>query len=322
MNNLKKIGLSALAGSLATFSATAADFSVTGGAALYFDDPNRGSGSKGNSFYMGDSLKFNASGETDGGLTVGVYYELDNDIVDDFDMNVGGDWGTLAFFGSGGSTALGAVDDVMPNAYEEAWDVIDTDGAATSGSPHTIGGGSGANMFKYTSPSFSGATLTVAYVDGSNSDAIEDSYMDFAIAVSPEAVEGLTLGYASSDNNAGVGVDNDKSTMYAKYAVGGFTLGYQISDQDHDTASLDREATIYGVSYAVNDDFSIAYTSHTMDYDAAKTTNNSDQESTGISASYTMGGMTLAGSMNEVDNMQGTATKDFEGYEFSLSFAF
>ena len=116
-------------------------------------------------------------------------------------MNIGGDWGTLAFFGSGGSTALGAVDDVMPNAYEEAWDVIDTDGAATSGSPHTIGGGSGTNMFKYTSPSFSGATVqTVAYVDGSNSDAIEDSYMDFAIAVSPEAVEGLTLGYASSDN--------------------------------------------------------------------------------------------------------------------------
>ena len=322
MNNLKKIGLSALAGSLATFSAQAADFSVTGGAALYFDDPNRGSGSKGNSFYMGDSLKFNASGETDGGLTVGVYYEIDQDDMDDYDMNIGGDWGTLAFHGSGGSTALGAVDDVMPNAYEEAWDVIDTDGAATSGSPHTIGGGSGSNMFKYTSPSVSGATLTVAYVDGSNSDAIEDSYTDFAIAVSPEAVEGLTLGYASSDNQAGVGVDSEKSTMYAKYAVGGFTLGYQVSDQDHDTASLDREATIYGVSYAVNDDFSIAYTSHTMDYDAAKTTNNSDQESTGISASYTMGGMTLAGSMNEVDNMQGTATKDFEGYEFSLSFAF
>ena len=322
MNNLKKIGLSALAGSLATFSATAADFSVTGGAAIYFDDPNRGSGSKGNSFYMGDSLKFNASGETDGGLTVGVYYEIDQDDMDDYDMNIGGDWGTLAFFGSGGSTALGAVDDVMPNAYEEAWDVIDTDGAATSGSPHTIGGGSGTNMFKYTSPTVSGATLSVAYVDGSNADTIEDSYMDFAIAVSPEMVEGLTLGYASSDNQAGVGVDNNKSTMYVKYAVGGFTLGYQVSDQDHDTASLDREATIYGVSYAVNDDFSIAYTSHTMDYDAAKTTNNTDQESTGISASYTMGGMTLAGAMNEVDAMQGTATKDFEGYEFSLSFAF
>ena len=50
--------------------------------------------------------------------------------------------------------------------------------------------------------------------------------------------------------------------------------------------------------------------------------NNTDQESTGISASYTMGGMTLAGAMNEVDNMDGVATNDFEGYEFNLSFAF
>ena len=34
-----------------------------------------------------------------------------------------------------------------------------------------------------------------------------------------------------------------------------------------------------------------------------------DQESTGISASYTMGGMTLAGAMNEVDNMEVLLTK-------------
>ena len=49
-----------------------------------------------------------------------------------------------------------------------------------------------------------------------------------------------------------------------------------------------------------------------------------DQESTGISASYTMGGMTLAGAMNETDNMNGssTAANDVEGYEFTLSFAF
>ena len=47
-----------------------------------------------------------------------------------------------------------------------------------------------------------------------------------------------------------------------------------------------------------------------------------DAEYSAITASYTAGGMTLAGAMNEVDAMQGTATKDFEGYEFTLSFAF
>ena len=42
MNNLRKIGLSALAGSLATFSVNAADVSVSGGASISFDDTNRG----------------------------------------------------------------------------------------------------------------------------------------------------------------------------------------------------------------------------------------------------------------------------------------
>ena len=68
MNNLRKIGLSALAGSLATFSVNAAELSVSGAASISFDDTNRGFGDRGNSFYMGDSIKFNASGETDGGI--------------------------------------------------------------------------------------------------------------------------------------------------------------------------------------------------------------------------------------------------------------
>ena len=37
MNNFKKIGLSALAGSLAAISVNAAELSVTGGASLSFD---------------------------------------------------------------------------------------------------------------------------------------------------------------------------------------------------------------------------------------------------------------------------------------------
>ena len=323
MNNFKKIGLSALAGSLVAVSAHAAEFSVSGSASITMDRPTVDNGvATGNDFSMGDSLGFNASGETDGGLGVAVYYEIDNGALDDYDMTLSGDWGSLKFNGSGSSSALGAIDDVTPNAYEEAWDIVDYDGTLTVGAPTVITGGGGANMFIYTSPSFSGATITAAYQNDGGAAAVADSYHDYAIAFSPEAFEGLTVGYGAGTVQTGINTERDASTMYVKYAVGGFTLGYQVSDQDHDTASLDREATIYGVSYAVNDDFSIAYTSHTMDYDAAKTTNNTDQESTGISASYTMGGMTLAGAMNEVDAMQGTATKDFEGYEFSLSFAF
>ena len=152
---------------------------------------------------MGDSLGFNASGETDGGLGVAVYYEIDQDDMDDYDMTLSGDWGSLKFNGSGSSSAFGAVDDVTPNAYEEAWDVLDTDGTSTSGSPMVIGGGGGANMFIYTSPTVAGATLTIAYQNDGGAAAVEDSYTDFAIAYSPEMVEGLTLGYAHADQNVG-----------------------------------------------------------------------------------------------------------------------
>ena len=319
MNNLRKIGLSALAASLASFSVNAAEVSVSGGASLSFDDTDRGEADRGNGFYMGDSLGFNMSGETENGLGVAVYYEIDGGALDDYDMTVSGDWGSLKFNGSGSSSAFGAVDDVTPNAYEESWDIIDDDGTSTSGSPTVIGGGSVSNGFIYTSPSMGGATLTAAYQNDGGGDSVEESYMDWAIAISPEMVEGLSLGYASSDNQVGVNVDSKKTTMYATYAFGAITVGAQSSDLDHTTTNSDQESLAYGITYAVNDNFSIGYNEHSVDYELST---SSDQDSTGISASYTMGGVTLGGAMNKTDNIQGTSTRDNEGYEFTLSFAF
>ena len=315
MNNLRKIGLSALAGSLATFSVNAADVSVSGGASISFDDTNRGKSDRGNGFYMGDSLKFNMSGETDGGLGVAVYYEIDGGALDDHNLKLSGDWGSLTFDGHGGSSAFGAVDDKTPNAYEEAWDIIDTDGTTASGSPIVIGGGGGDNMFIYTSPDFNGATITAAYQN--HASAAAESYTDFAIAFT--GVEGMSIGAAISNNTVGTANDSDETTMYATYAVGGITVGVQMSDEDRTTSGTDQESIAYGITYAVNDDFSIGYSYHELETESST---DEDQESSGISASYTMGGMTLAGATNEVDNMEGTATQDFEGYEFTLSFAF
>jgi outer membrane protein OmpU len=318
MNNLRKIGLSALAGSLATFSVNAADMSVSGAASISFDDTNRGKGDRGNGFYMGDSLKFNASGDTDGGIGVAVYYEIDAGALDDHNIKLTGDFGSLTFDGHGGSSAMGAVDDKTPNAYEEAWDIIDTDGTGTAGSPTVINGsGGGDGMWIYNSPNMGGAVLTVAYRN--HVAAASESMTDFAIAVSPEGMDGLTLGIASSNNTIGANVDSDETTMYATYATGGFTLGVQASDLDHTTATSDQESIAYGVTYAVNDDMSIGYSYHELE---TELTTDGDQKSTGISASYTMGGMTLAGASNEVENMGGAITADHEGYEFTLSFAF
>ena len=318
MNNLRKIGLSALAGSLATFSVNAADVTISGGGSITIADGDTGHSASKNRYSMGDSLTFAMSGETDGGIGVDVSYEIDGGALDDYNLKMSGDWGSLNFAGHGGSSAFGAVDDKTPNAYEEAWAVIDDDHAGTTGGATVINGAGGNNMFIYTSPDMSGAVLQIAHQPAGA--AATTSYTDYSVVVSPEGVEGLTIGAAMADQDITASAVNlEETTMFVTYAIGSFTVGVQQSDYDSATANSDQEATAIGISYAVNDDMSISY--NTYDWETELTT-DVDQESTGISASFTSGGLTLAGSMNETENIAGTSTRDSEGYEVTLTFAF
>ncbi len=319
MNNLRKIGLSALAGSLATFSVNAADVTISGGGSISMTDGDTGYSVSGNRFSMGDSLTFAMSGETDGGIGVDVSYEIDGGVLDDYNLKMSGDWGSLNFAGHGGSSAFGAVDDKTPNAYEEAWALVDDDHAGTTGGATVINGGGGNNMFIYTSPNMGGAVFSAAYQNAGS--AATGSYTDYSLVVTPEGIDGLTVGAAMADQEVlqATSVDLEETTVFVTYAVGSFTLGVQSSEYDHGTASSDTESMIYGVSYAVNDDMSISYNKHDLE---TESTTDSDQESTGISASITSGGLTLAGSMNETKNIAGTATRDSDAYEVTLTFAF
>ena len=318
MNNFKKIGLSALAGSLVAFSVNAAEMSASGGASLTISD--QGEDQENNKWTMGNSVTFSASGETDGGINVSASYELDDDIMDDYSMSFGtDDMGTVTFSGSGGSSALSAVDDMTPNAYEEAWHGL---ASGTTGAS-VINGLAGVNSFKYVSPSFGGATLTASYLPSSATVSVKSSTA-FAISWAPEMAEGLTIGYAAQDDDSGSATtasdDTSESTAYIKYVYGPVTFGYQQSDLDSDTDTEDAESDAFGITYAVSDDLTIGYGQHT--WESTGNTSDKDQESTAITASYTSGGMTIAGIMNEVDNIGGTDTTDREGYELNLSFAF
>jgi outer membrane protein OmpU len=311
MNKLKTLGLTALGTALISTSAFAADMSVTGGASISFDDTNRGKANRGNGMYMGDSINFNASGEMDNGVGVAVHYEIDGGALDDHSINFTlGEMGSINFNGSGGVLAMGAVDDVMPNAYEESWDVV------AGADANVINGVSGAGSLKYTSPTVSGASISVGYLNSGSALAV--SYSDFAISIAPEAVEGLTLGYAAGDSEEVSGTTQDDSTMYIKYVYGPVTVGYQVSERDINAAASDLETSAMGITYAVSDNISVGY--HTSE--TTKDTDTDAQESSGMSASYTMGSMTLAGAMNKVDNVAFEAADDLEGYEFTLSFAF
>ena len=111
--------------------------------------------------------------------------------------------------------------------------------------------------------------------------------------------------------------------MWVTYTNGPITVGYQSSEVDGQTSTQDDESVAYSISYAVSDDLSISYGIHEVDLGSA-TAANSDQESAGFSASYTMGGVSISVAMNETDNIAGqTATSaDVEGYDLNVAFAF
>jgi len=332
MNAIKKIGLTALAGSLVATSVFAGEMSVTGSAGINLG--NQDKLDKGNGFTMSDAITFSGSGEMDNGWTVAVSMELDNNAqqaagnnLDDRSVTIGmGDMGTVTFSGHGGSSAFSAVDDVMPTAYGEAWDILGTTTTGgSSGEPTnvavaklgSIGGTTADNTLKYNNSSFvDGLSVTASYLP-SNGTVVE-SVTSFAIAYT--GVEGLTVGLATDENGLAGTSGIDYETMYVKYAYGPVTVGYQESSQDADGSTNDDEFTAMGITYAVNESLSIGY--HTSEYDDDD--NTTDEESTSANFSYTMGSMTLAGAFVTVDNQGGSSAtvNDTSGYALDLSFAF
>ena len=324
MNKLTKIGYTALAGSLIAVSAHAGSMSVSGSAAITISDGDvdntQASTAEGNTFTMGDSLTFTGGGEMDNGMTVSVSYELDDDegdansnVLDSHSITLSSEgMGSLTFAGHGGDGGMSAIDDKTPNAYEESWDGV------TNGDEETLVGGTSANnMFTYKSPDLGGAVVTIGYVPGGDAKTTTGSYMDFAVAITPDMVEGLTVGFGMGETEETTGTTVDKQAMYALYSYGSFTVGYQMNEADGPTSATDVEFTAAGITYAVTDDISIGYNKSTSDLASA----SNDQEATGISASFTSGGVTVGGMYNSIDNVS-HSTKDAEGYELSVSFAF
>jgi len=131
MNNLKKVGLTALATSLITTSAFAGSVSVSGSASINL--ANQSNSTQSNGFSSGDSLTFTGGGELDNGMTVSMSQEIDGGVMDDRSVSISMDgMGTLTLNNHGGSSAMSAVDDVMPTAYGESWDIIGHTAASSS----------------------------------------------------------------------------------------------------------------------------------------------------------------------------------------------
>jgi outer membrane protein OmpU len=309
--NIKKIGLTALAGALVSVSANAAELTATGAAAINFTGNE--AVNTGNGWTMSDQVTFTGSAEMDNGWTVSTSMRLDNSdggVFDARSMTIDmGDSGTLTFAGSDGSGVVHPMDDTSPTAKEESWDVV------PGVTAHRVGP-EGPNMFTYSNSSLmDGVTLSAGYLPSGGAADIESS-TDFAISYT--GVEGLTIGAGTSENNSAA-ASIDGTALNVTYAMDAFTIGFSTSEADSETANSDTELTAYGVSYAVSDDLSVSLNMSEIQHE-----NNTlvDQEAMGISFSYTMGSMTLSGTHNSIDNVGGTAATDRSGYELGLAFAF
>lgn len=325
MNTFKKIGLTALAGSLVAVSVNAADLSVTGAAGITFAGQDKST--KGNGWSMTDNMTFAGSAELDNGFVVSTSFLLDNSdgratattgqIFDTRTLTVDmQDMGTFTFMGHDGGSAMNDVDDVMPYAGgNEGWDLVAS--VPTTTKFGRVAGTGGSNAMKYNNSSLmDGLSVTASY-QPSNATQIEGT-VSYAVAYT--GVEGLTIGYGADENGLLGTAAIDAETMYIKYAYGPIVVGMQESETDANTAANSDEFSAMGISYIVSDDLTISYTESA--YDAGDKA--SDEEHTMIGASYTMGSMSLALSVNDVKNMGGnTATvDDVSGYELALSFVF
>ena len=328
MNNLKKIGLTALAGCLAVTSVQATTLTASGSASIGFSGEDKGTAANG--FYMNDEVTFSGSGELDNGWNVTLSMQLDNSETttgnfDNRSITIDmGNAGTVAFGGHGLDSVVGGVDDVMPTAYGETWDIIENamdNGGVTSTASTlfgAIGSASSNNMMRYdNTTAVEGLKISASYVP-SGTGQVESS-VDYGLEYT--GYEGLTLGYAMGENNAAGGTGNtDNDTMYVKYAYGPVTVGYQESEIDANTAAASDEWDAFGITYAVSDSISVGYAESTYNAGDKAT----DQENSNLSVSYTAGGMTLAAGFAEEKNRGGltTAVNDVKGYDISLAFAF
>ena len=316
MNNLKKIGLTALGTAMVSTGAHAAAMSVSGATSIFFNGEDNSV--KGNGWSMTDSISFSASGEMDNGWTVSTSIEMDNFIAGNSDRSISidtGDTGKLTFSGQGGSGPVGAWDDVTPTANEEAH------GVAVAGTQTgATGDALDENIFIYDYTGIDGLAIKAAYIP-SNAGTSDESSTEMGALYT--GVDGLSVYFAMGENNddaSGTVAGNvDLQNMAVKYAAGAFTVGFQSNEYDSSVADKDRDFSAVGVSYAVNDDMSVSLNTSSVEYEQSGL---ADQDATGVSISYTQGGMTVSASHSTIDNVAGAEATDNTGYEINFAFAF
>ena len=342
MNNFKKIGLTALAGSLVAISAQAGEMSVSGSFNATYSSES-GSGSQGKGLGTDKDFSVSGAGELDNGYTFSGYTLLKDDMAvssSALTLTMGSMGSVSIASGSGGNSTK--YDVQTPTAYEE----ID-DGGNTSLSANFVGSWADNNSLIYASPTLDmggvAATIHVEFSPEATGTSPNDGTVVDSIAYGNGKSLGVTLagsgvtfgayGATREANDKTVGVkDSLELVSYLNYAVGNVALGVSMSHFDigaqhpltqTTTAELATaakvvgtakgifESTTYSIAYNINENVSVSYAKATDTYDAqaSKNTNNAavtvadvDSDSESFQVAYSMGAMSIKAYQTKSDN--------------------
>ena len=322
MNNFKKIGLTALAGSLVATSVFAGEMSVAGSASFNMKNFSNVNDQDGKKMSMGNQLTFTGGGEMDNGMNVSLSFILDQgddglsatnnattaqgtSPFDSHSITVSSDaMGAITFAGEGASSAQNTID---TTAAGDIWD----------------------NTFTYTAPTNSNAsnkTLLWAlptFVDGldtkvsyTGASSGKDSQISYALTYT--GIEGASISYGFGETGGTKSSEGtDVTTMKASFAFGPVSAAMSINDYAAPTGTSSEEQSSYKVSYSVTDELSISYGSETHE-----TTGQSfDEEFSQVSVAYTTGGLTISASQTEAENATDQGNEE-SLWNLGLSFAF
>ena len=300
--NMKKLGLTALAGSLVASSAFAGALDVTGSSKITYASQHD-SEVTGNPFSMSTGVTFAGSGDLDNGGTMSYTLATDNVAFSSSNIKLDmGDSGSI-HFGNGSSVAgQKKYADVVPTAGEQVYDDVD---ATDNGLADNV---SNTNMLGYNG-SFGGLTISLGYAkDTGGSDS------SWAIEY-PDLIDGMTIGFSMGED----GSSSDDTSAWIKYTSGAITAAWQRSEVDFiATGTADQESNHIGISFAMNDSLTVSAGRQEVDMGAGTV----DETSQGVAASYTMGSMTIAAHSNTTDDVGGTSGSDDSVTEVSVAFAF
>ncbi len=346
MNNLKKVGFSALAGSLAMVSAQAAEVTWSGDSTIAYTFGN--STSSNTNAALGDGiandtgLSVSASGELDNGWTISTSVDTGtNNTVSSSQLTLGiGDLGTVQINGIAGAFTNG-LDDKLPSAYEET-----NDGSEHSMKALDVGSASTSGSLSYKTPAIGlGDASIQAMIDwdpaaglastGNGSlvthTAATNTGKALAMGVIVDTGVGLVLygGEETTESTHAAETKSDKNSItgQAVLSLGALSVGYGEWFVNGADGGSDYSADAYSIAFNVNDSLSVSYgkmedTKSAPGTSITSTIVDLSSEITAYNIAYTMGSMAIKIKQTDTDNANFSTAKTAERTELAISFSF